>query len=336
MSDLFCQFAFDRLSNGDEFIRHSTNNPKRNRLTFRAPGEFTVWCFVYIWNHQFRVFSSSMIRFLHLLRFAFKSAREIPRVVTSSQDLTHIAPHSECDAHTISRRANHLQPFRMCVKSSLMVFRRTECLLKRTKRKMRRIDCPPDCVHLPWKFDGDCSYDVWMRTFLLFFPLLLLRNELFVGTLLPLLCSRDSDDVDDEKDDAGVAFRRRGSEPPRGASLTFNFTLNIVWRASSAGFQCQQVVWEPLKSLLSSSHSRWHQVIRNHPNWPDNAYSDISPIKLWWHHRAEEQTQNADNGIFFSPPPFCVCRSNTSNQHLMGRSEYFNVSSVISFIAIAT
>lgn len=95
-----------------------------------------------------------------------------------------------------------------------------------------------------------------MRTFLLFFPLLLLRNELFVGTLLPLLCSRDSDDVDDEKDDAGVAFRRCGSEPPRGASLTFNFTLNIVWGALSAGFQCQQVVWEPLKSLLSSSHSR--------------------------------------------------------------------------------
>lgn len=67
-----------------------------------------------------------------------------------------------------------------------------------------------------------------MRTFLLFLPFLLLRKELFAGTLLPpLFCKRDSEDVDDEKDEPGVACRRRGNELLRGASLTFNFTLNI-------------------------------------------------------------------------------------------------------------
>lgn len=67
-----------------------------------------------------------------------------------------------------------------------------------------------------------------MRTFLLFLPFLLLRNELLVGTFVPLLCKRDSDDVDDEKDEAGVAFRLRGRELVRGPSFTFNFTLNII------------------------------------------------------------------------------------------------------------
>lgn len=69
-----------------------------------------------------------------------------------------------------------------------------------------------------------------MRTFLLFLPFLLLRNELFVGTFVPLFCNRDSDDVDDEKDEDGVAaaFLRRGSELVfREPSFTFNFTLNI-------------------------------------------------------------------------------------------------------------
>ena len=47
-----------------------------------------------------------------------------------------------------------------------------------------------------------------MRTFLLFLvPFLLLKNALFVGAW-----SLDSDDVDDEKDDAGFALRRRGNE----------------------------------------------------------------------------------------------------------------------------
>lgn len=72
-----------------------------------------------------------------------------------------------------------------------------------------------------------------MRTRLLFLPLLLLRNELLVGNLLPLCCcSRDSDEVDDEKDDDGVpppTRRRRGSELYRGSSFTFNFTLNILY-----------------------------------------------------------------------------------------------------------
>jgi hypothetical protein len=67
-----------------------------------------------------------------------------------------------------------------------------------------------------------------MRTFLLFLPFLLLRNELLAGTLVPLLCKRASDDVDDEKDEAGVAaLRRRGNELVLGPSFTFNFTLNI-------------------------------------------------------------------------------------------------------------
>lgn len=109
-------------------------------------------------------------------------------------------------------------------------------------------------VHLPWAVVGNRSYDVWMRTFLLFLPFLLLRKELFAGTLLPLLCKRDSDDVDDEKDDPGVALRRRGNELLRGASFTFNFTLNIfACRTFSrfclslgalqvvSVFQCQQV-----------------------------------------------------------------------------------------------
>lgn len=67
-----------------------------------------------------------------------------------------------------------------------------------------------------------------MRTFLLFLPFLLLRNELLVGSLIPLFCNRDSEDVDDEKDDVGVILRRRGSELVRGASFTFSFTLNIL------------------------------------------------------------------------------------------------------------
>lgn len=58
---------------------------------------------------------------------------------------------------------------------------------------------------------------------------MLLRNELFVGSFSPLLYRRDSEDVEDEKDDDGVALRRRGSELVlRGASFTFSFTLNIV------------------------------------------------------------------------------------------------------------
>lgn len=107
-------------------------------------------------------------------------------------------------------------------------------------------------VHLPWKFlYGDCSYVVWMRTFLLFLPFLWLRNELFAGTLLPLFCNRDNDDVDDEKDECGVVgFRRRGNENEPGASFTFSFTLNILMRVSRFTFlclarllffQCQQV-----------------------------------------------------------------------------------------------
>lgn len=48
-----------------------------------------------------------------------------------------------------------------------------------------------------------------------------------MGTLAPLFCRRDSDDVDEEKDDDGVARRRRGSEFVLGASFTFNFTVNI-------------------------------------------------------------------------------------------------------------
>jgi hypothetical protein len=53
----------------------------------------------------------------------------------------------------------------------------------------------------------------------------LLRNELFVGTLA--FCRRDSDEVDDEKEDDGVARRLRGREFVLGASFTFSFTLNI-------------------------------------------------------------------------------------------------------------
>lgn len=107
------------------------------------------------------------------------------------------------------------------------------------------------CVHLPLKFDGDCSYVVWIRTFLLFLPFLLLRNELLVGNFSPLFCKRDNDDVEEEKDDVGVALRRRGSELLRGASFTFSFTLNIVnaclWFYRFfvvelySFFQCQQV-----------------------------------------------------------------------------------------------
>lgn len=78
-----------------------------------------------------------------------------------------------------------------------------------------------------------------MRTFLLFLPLRLLRNELLAGTFAPLFCRRDSDEVDDEKDEAGVALRRRGSELVRGPSFTFNLTLNIL--GVSLLFQCQQV-----------------------------------------------------------------------------------------------
>lgn len=51
-----------------------------------------------------------------------------------------------------------------------------------------------------------------MRTFLLFLPFLLLRNELLVGALLPLFCSRDNEDVEDDNDDPGAALRLRGSE----------------------------------------------------------------------------------------------------------------------------
>lgn len=53
-----------------------------------------------------------------------------------------------------------------------------------------------------------------MRTFLLFLPLRWLRKELFVGCLLPPFCKRDSDDVEDEKEDDGVPDRlgRRGKE----------------------------------------------------------------------------------------------------------------------------
>jgi len=107
-----------------------------------------------------------------------------------------------------------------------------------------------------------------MRTFLLFLPLLLLKNELFVGAL-PAACSRANDDVDDENDDDELSccFFRRGSELLlRLASLTFSFTLNIVLRASlslcfvrllvsstaattTVAFQCQQVSGSPL--LLS-------------------------------------------------------------------------------------
>jgi hypothetical protein len=65
-----------------------------------------------------------------------------------------------------------------------------------------------------------------MRTFLLFLPFLLLRNELFVG-FATLFWRRDNEDVDDEKDDDGVARRRRGNEFVRGASFTFSFTVNI-------------------------------------------------------------------------------------------------------------
>lgn len=95
-----------------------------------------------------------------------------------------------------------------------------------------------------------------MRTFLLFLPLRWLRNELFVGCLLPPFCNRDNDDVEDEKEDDGVPDRlgRRGSECARGSSFTFSFTLNILseltlLRTSSFWyfaaffflFQCQQV-----------------------------------------------------------------------------------------------
>lgn len=69
-----------------------------------------------------------------------------------------------------------------------------------------------------------------MRTFLLFLPFRWLRNELFVGCLLPPFCKRDNDDVEDEKEDDGVPDRlgRRGREYDRGSSLTFSFTLNIL------------------------------------------------------------------------------------------------------------
>lgn len=148
------------------------------------------------------------------------------------------------------------------------------------------------CVHLPLKFDDDRSYVVWMRTFLLFLPFLLLRNELLVGTLVPLFCSRDSDDVEDEKEDAGVALRRRGSELVRGPSFTFSFTLNILRCVSHVSvlfiwcwalidsFQCQQVskfffsflrlyplwglIYGPLKSHLTSSHSMTSSDPKSH------------------------------------------------------------------------
>jgi hypothetical protein len=98
-----------------------------------------------------------------------------------------------------------------------------------------------------------------MRTFLLFLPFLLLRNELLVGVLVLLFCNRDSDDVDDEKEEVGVAaLLRRGNELVfREPSLTFNFTLNIFSGVKpsfffyllvfvygvelSSFFQCQQV-----------------------------------------------------------------------------------------------
>lgn len=146
------------------------------------------------------------------------------------------------------------------------------------------------CVHLPLKFDNDRSYVVWMRTFLLFLPFLLLRNELLVGTWVPLCCIRDSEDVEDEKDDAGVALRLRGSELVRGPSFTFSFTLNIFqcvshvsvlvccfclmlrsfsWffsmstslEALFASLSCLRLhsiwglIYGPLKSHLTSSHS---------------------------------------------------------------------------------
>lgn len=83
-----------------------------------------------------------------------------------------------------------------------------------------------------------------MRTFLLFFPFLWLRNELLVGALVPLFCNRDSEDVDDEKDDDGVARRLRGNELVRGASFTFSFTLNILLRLDACLTFCRFVVVE--------------------------------------------------------------------------------------------
>jgi hypothetical protein len=62
-----------------------------------------------------------------------------------------------------------------------------------------------------------------MRTFLLLFPLLLLKNELFFGDCWSL----EREDVDEDKDPFDFFFRP-GSELYRESSLTFNLTVNIL------------------------------------------------------------------------------------------------------------